>query len=376
MRSPGPFVPVVLLCLTVLTGTAPVAGAAESDERDAFIRGYAAAILDRELKVDVEAIVVNNGAITVTAEGLDGSERQKVIDAISSIDGVISVNVAAEHSDATPVMQDAAPRENAPRPGLGGEPSLLSTRRVFDPLLADPRWPHMSTSAQQYNNHDLGKSIGAVSYGGRLPLVRRRTDRGDDWEIGLQGAVFAAFDLASDSGNLLNADYTVGVTWAGRRENTSVMARFFHQSSHIGDEFLLENPEFRRDNYSWEAVDIIVSQDLCGRTVRLYGGGRGLIDVDPGYLKHWSVQYGAEWRSSHTYVNELLRPVAAVDMQHDQQNDWEADVSVRAGVQVELPDMANHILQVLIEYYNGHSPHGQFFADRVDFVGIGAHFYY
>jgi len=364
------------LWLTVLTGAAPAVYAAGPGERDAFIRGYAAAILDRELKVDVEAIAVRNGVITVTAEGLSASDRQNVIDSLLSIDGVADVKVGTDQGDSAPIVRDTAKGEDAPRPALTGPPSMLSAKRVFDPLLADPRWPHMGSSYQQYNNHDLGKEIGAVSFGGRLPLVRRQALSGDEWELGLEGAVFAAFDLASESGNLLNADYTVGVAWAGRRDDKSIMARFFHQSSHIGDEFLLENPEFGRDNYSWEALDIIVSQDMCQRTLRLYGGGRVLVDVDPGYLKHWSVQYGAEWRSWRTYADGLLRPVAAVDLQHDQQHDWEADVSARAGVQVELPDMANHILQILVEYYNGHSPHGQFFADRVDFVGIGAHFYY
>ena len=370
------FVPAMLLCLAVLTATAPTADAAGPGERDAFIRGYAAAVLDRELKVRVEAIVVRNGVITVTAEALDAAERREVVDALSSIDGVTNVRMASEHDDAASTAQDAAEGDQDRRPSAGGQPSRPSARRIFDPLLADPRWPHMSTSYQVYNNHDLGKDIAAVSYGGHLPLIRGRTQRGDEWQFGLQGAVFAAFDLASQSGNLLNADYTVGVTVAGRRDDTSIMTRFFHQSSHIGDEFLLENPGFDRENYSWEAVDIIVSQDLCERTVRLYGGGRVLVDVDPGYLKHWSVQYGAEWHSRRTYANGLLRPVAAVDLQHDQQNDWEADVSARAGVQIELPDLASHILQVLVEYYNGHSPHGQFFADRVDFIGIGAHFYY
>ena len=29
-----------------------------------------------------------------------------------------------------------------------------------------------------------------------------------------------------------------------------------------------------------------------------------------------------------------------------------------------------------LEYFNGHSPNGQFYRDKVDYFGIGAHLYY
>jgi len=33
-------------------------------------------------------------------------------------------------------------------------------------------------------------------------------------------------------------------------------------------------------------------------------------------------------------------------------------------------------LQILLEYFRGHSPNGQFFREKVDYFGIGAHFHF
>jgi len=385
----------VLICLTV--AAAEPARAADSPSAntnsDAFIGGYAAAVLDREVKVEVKAISVTNGVITVTAPDLNEAQRRQLAIALSSIDGVVRVEIAPvpadsdiaasakadtpallEHTTTPPESTDAL-LKSVPA-GYGNMTPALRPESVFDPLLADPRWPHMAASYQQYENHANGKDIGAVSFGGRTALRKGETQQGDPWELGIQAGVFAAFDMASDSQDLLNADYTVGFTLTGRRDDLSMLVRLLHQSSHLGDEFLLENPDVQRYNYSFESVDVIISRDFCDRTVRIYGGGRFRFDVDPGDLDHWSVQYGAEWSSGSTYANGLLRPIAATDLQHHQQNEWEADVSVRAGVQIEHPDFDGHIWQILAEYYNGHSPHGQFFADRVQYVGIGVHFYY
>jgi hypothetical protein len=72
-----------------------------------------------------------------------------------------------------------------------------------------------------------------------------------------------------------------------------------------------------------------------------------------------------------------LRPVAAVDLQYHEENDWDANVSVRAGFQFENPDFISRKLQILLEYYDGSSPNGQFYArDNVEYIGLGFHFFY
>lgn len=33
-------------------------------------------------------------------------------------------------------------------------------------------------------------------------------------------------------------------------------------------------------------------------------------------------------------------------------------------------------LQILVEYFNGHSPSGQFYRDKIEYIGLGAHFHF
>jgi len=50
-----------------------------------------------------------------------------------------------------------------------------------------------------------------------------------------------------------------------------------------------------------------------------------------------------------------------------------ADVSVRAGFEFQRW-LGSRNLQLLVEYFRGHSPNGQFYTDYIDYLGLGMHF--
>jgi len=63
----------------------------------------------------------------------------------------------------------------------------------------------------------------------------------------------------------------------------------FHQSSHLGDEFLLrELSSLNRLNVRYEGLDLKLSYDLLDRALRFYAGGGYLFDRDPSSLTPWS----------------------------------------------------------------------------------------
>jgi hypothetical protein len=198
-------------------------------------------------------------------------------------------------------------------------------------------------------------------------------EKGGAWEVGIQAGVFSLFDLDAPSSDLVNSDYIVGFPFAYRARNFSALARFFHQSSHLGDEFLIEN-RVERVNLSYEAVDLRLSYEVTD-WLRLYGGAGYIVRGDPEELKPWSTQMGVELRSPHAYVGGSLRPVAALDLQYREQNDWHADLSVRAGVQFEKLAIFDRKIQLLLEYFNGYSPNGQFYRDQIEYIGVGLHLY-
>jgi hypothetical protein len=46
------------------------------------------------------------------------------------------------------------------------------------------------------------------------------------------------------------------------------------------------------------------------------------------------------------------------------------------GLQFENARIGDRKVQLLVEYFNGPSPNGQFFTQRTDWIGLGVHMYY
>ncbi|HEY7492030.1 MAG TPA: DUF1207 domain-containing protein, partial [Candidatus Tectomicrobia bacterium] len=269
-----------------------------------------------------------------------------------------------------PIQNPARVRHEAPADWHTG---FLPGGLLFTPLIADPRWPHFA-AAYQYYLHDRNlRHAGAVSFGETFTLYRD-TLGGAWWELGLQAGVFAVFDLDSPSSDLVNADYMGAVVLGFRYKRFSALGRLAHQSSHLGDEFLLRN-RVNRINLSYESVDLKLSYEFFGDVLRLYAGGGYLFHRDPESLHPGSLQWGIEGRSPWPGPHVWYRPLVAIDVQHREENDWHVDVSLRTGVEI-AGVLGDRKLQLLIEYFRGHSPNGQFYREQVDYLGVGAHFHF
>ena len=92
-------------------------------------------------------------------------------------------------------------------------------------------------------------------------------------------------------------------------------------------------------------------------------------------LGNWSLHYGVEYKAPFT-IGDHLRPVAAADVKHKEYEDWNLDLSVRAGVQIEGAELRGNRLMLLLEYYTGHDPNGQFYTDSVQWYGVGLHWFF
>ncbi len=126
----------------------------------------------------------------------------------------------------------------------------------------------------------------------------------------------------------------------------------------------------RRINVSYEAVEGLASYDI-GEEFRVYGGVSYLFDQDPSDLKPWGTQAGLEYESSETFANGQLRPIAAADLKFREESDWEMDLSLRAGVQLESTFLGPRRIRLLAEYYNGSNPNGQFYSRDLEYIGFG-----
>jgi Protein of unknown function (DUF1207) len=363
-------VALALLCPTVIATHPALAAPVD----DIYIHGYAAAILEREFGMTAPSLRVAKGVVTIDAADLAGLDRPRLLAALASIRGVARVEV---REPAPPAR--LAPSVTTVTGSRQVETGWLPEGRLFDPLIADPRWPHFSAAYHYYIDDERLRHVGAVSFGETFSLYRWNTPSGW-WEAGLQAGVFAIFDLSAESTDLINADYFAAAIAGYRYGDFSALGRLFHQSSHLGDEFLLSN-RIRRVNLSYEGVDVKLSYEFWRMpydqrsVLRLYAGAGYLFNVDPSSLAPWSTQVGVEVRSPWPFHASWYRPIAALDVQNREENDWSADVSVRAGFQFDGV-LAPRNLQLLLEYFRGRSPNGQFYREKVDYLGVGAHFHF
>lgn len=350
---------------------------------DSYIAGYATGILKRDFALDFSSLVVRDGIITLPAHNLSPEDRVQVQQILSEIPGVVGVELLKDDKQQNIAVsspenkQDTSESTLVPPAEAEVFPTgFLPTGHLFKPLLADPRWAHFSAAYRNYVGANIdGNNNGSVSFGETIPFYRANLGRTNvQWETGLQAGVFSDFNLGASSSDLINTDFIASVYSSMRTGQFSSFARIFHQSSHLGDEFLLRT-QLERINLSYEGADLRFSYELP-YGVRVYGGGGGIFHKHPSTIKPWLVQYGLEFRSPWRIDFAAMRPILAIDFKNHEQNNWNADISARAGFQFDNHQAFGRKLQFMIEYFNGNSPTGQFYKEKAEYLGIGAHYHF
>lgn len=118
-------------------------------------------------------------------------------------------------------------------------------------MLADPKQPQFYATWQFTRSRSNGTyaNVGAVALGETFGFYSKRNGC-NGWQVGLLTGVFSQFNMDAPSTELINTDFVVGVPMTWRSGNWSTRLRYYHQSSHVGDEFLLGRPGFNRLNFS------------------------------------------------------------------------------------------------------------------------------
>jgi hypothetical protein len=267
-------------------------------------------------------------------------------------------------------------------------------RLLFSPPIADFRAPRFSAGWQKYLGTNSLTNVVAVSFGETLTVADftgEKKERGKlgeiDSEWNFQGAVFSIFDMDGTSKDLVNTDFWAAITRSYRiREKSrhlSGMLRLFHQSSHLGDEYIIFNAITERDrvNLSYEGIDFTAAWEPVGSRgltgLRLYGGGGVLLRREPTTLDRWSAKIGLEkvWPQTNWLADDFyFYPVAAGHFQAYGQNDWQPDASLAIGVQFRDAKTDDRQIRILLSYFNGYSPNGQFYDEQLEFVSLGGQY--
>lgn len=359
----------ILLAGILSSSTHPSVAAANRPD-DRYLTGYAAAVLETQFGLTPSDLQVEDGTLVLDPADLQGRDAREVIESLRPIEGLqVELTGKSTGSHTVPPPEEPGPVSKAATPTTAG---WLPKAVLFDPLIADPRWPHFSGTIQFYQDDEELGTVGAPNFGAALPFYGWRA-MSVDWQVGLHAGVFSIFDLNADSSDLVNSDFLGGLPISARYGPLSAQFRIFHQSSHLGDEFLLRN-RVSRINLSYEAVDLRLSLKPFD-WLRIYGGGGAIIRSEPN-LDPWTAQAGLEVTSPDPVLHRLLYPIAALDVQSSEEAGWDIDYSARAGIELRSEWLGSRRLQLLMEYFNGNSPNGQFFERDIEYFGPGLHFYF
>ena len=237
----------------------------------------------------------------------------------------------------------------------------------------------------------------------------------------IQASAHVLIDTNLSSRPVMNTDYRLGFGLAGRPlrifRPLSFKVHLFHESSHIGDEYVLEAsevPGFRRWNISYEAVEALLAVDHFDdgewwgwpAYMRVYGGGRRLtsfFDISEpwkgGFEEYvtrdtfgqrpllvasdWETQAGAEfylraWEADHLGHGHFFKwqyTMAAVDLQRTSLLDVATPTqmwSTHAMLALVWGDYFNarSSNQLAAEWYRGVNPHGQFRNSELDYWAL------
>jgi len=345
-----------------------------------YLQGYARAVLDLQFpgrNIEVASAHDDGRLVLIDNACAPNAEHEAVETAIVATERFAQI----EWQPAPQCAPETAglPAETRPATAVGAaaaaalEPANTETAvealpvdELFKPLIADPRQPQFSIKYHRYDTRD-DFDAASVSFGDYFGFASGLFGEYGVSQIGLQGAVFAVFNLDSESFDLVNADYWLGIPLSARFGPYSFLTRIYHQSSHLGDEYLIGNPDIARINLSYEDWETLMSYEW--KQWRFYGGGGVILNSEPN-LDPLHLQAGMEYRRPVAFRDWQF--VGAVDLQADQEQDWQGSGSYQAGFAID--GHAGREVRFMLEHYRGFSPNGQFYNERLRYTGLGVYF--
>ncbi len=346
---------------------------------DCYLEGYIQALVDMhyyEFKV-----VVSVQGDTVYLTNLPNNEliANSIMSFVGDIPGVECVCVKCELSE-----EELAFREECiDQPRVSGVWFPQQTV-LFLPLIADPRQPINSANAR-INDHLCGHKSVAVSLGDDFPFFRWRDvfRWHGDMQIGIEAGIWALFNFSDKPKNsngdvcsLVNTDYFVGIPLTYAFDKWSFRLRAYHISSHLGDEFLCDNPKWvaRRKNPSYEALDFFTSYQFSSGLRGYFGPGWVFHSDKSFHLKPLYVEYGIELRvfgRKLQYHRLYGTPFLAINLENWQQHGWSLDATYMLGYELSKLQGVGRKMRIYLEYHHGFSYEGQFFNERVTYGELG-----
>ncbi|MBI2789893.1 MAG: DUF1207 domain-containing protein [Elusimicrobia bacterium] len=242
------------------------------------------------------------------------------------------------------------------------------SEKVVRQLEADPRRVQLSAAYYRLDGKDRADAALGPSWG----MTRWRTeDESWSWQWNVEAMAYSRFTLSGSLNAFETVDFVGNLPVAARHGGFSARAMLFHESSHLGDDYIRMTGDqgFR---YSIDGARLTLSVEPLD-WLRAYCGATYLLHTIPDPARR-AAQAGFEL-TSRAIGSRHLRLFYAQDVQFREAVDYHASWRLMAGVIVGI-DGAPRSMRAFVGRFDGHSPFGQLYRRRERYTDVGLSFHF
>ena len=217
-------------------------------------------------------------------------------------------------------------------------------------------------------------------FGGAQSIVSKlliEEKKAKSWEIQGEFGISTQFewrflDSAGINRNLLNSDYRITFSYLRNFESSSYRIRFFHVSSHLGDDFIIRNGVsfYTPSNMNYEQLDFTYFKDFKQSNSWYIGAGsvvrpnstRAAFSYMSGIQLNWEKQ------------QDTWGWTAGANLKGHQETHFNPNIKLAAGP-AYFTSNKDEPIRLVLEYYLGHLPYSQYESQKVSWFGAGLYFY-
>lgn len=246
----------------------------------------------------------------------------------------------------------------------------ISNTSVF----VDPTEVQMSGTVAGVLNQDLGPQEYQFIPFGIGAGQSLYSNNSKSYEILAEFGTFTQFEWINKEGkqerNLFNTDYRIALSWIKIIKNSSLRFRFFHVSSHLGDDYIIRNQirYYTENRVNYEQLDFTYFRNINADT--RYSAGIGYVIRPNSPRKPFS-----SWASitHNRFGQSKFGLTTGANWKAFEETDFKANIKIALGLAYQTGNPEP--LRLVLEYFNGNMPYSQFEQSDLSYLGLGLYFY-
>jgi len=215
--------------------------------------------------------------------------------------------------------------------------------------------PHEST----FFDANVGGRVGLIRFGTHDPI------RPEGFQVDAEGSAHVRLDIPEDV-DVRAVDFRGGIaaSWGNRCQQTKF--GYYHLSSHLGDEFLLKNTAFDRQNFARDVL-VLGRSFYLNDWLRIYGEAGWAF-----YRKvsdEWEFQFGFDYAPLYP-TGSRGAPFLAANVHLREEVNFGGNFTGQAGW-AWRGERSGSLLRIGLHYYNGKSSQFSFWDHFEQQLGFG-----